>query len=109
MLCTCCSKSVINWTWLLLSISDWPIIMIGPCGLLLVVPPTYLLSQFQFLWMRFKKWISKLGCEKYFLQGHTYSPPLDMLFTVNQVTSPAKNAKNGFMLGPEQLPRKQGI
>jgi hypothetical protein len=27
--------------------SDWPIIMIGPCGLLLVAP-TYLLSEFQF-------------------------------------------------------------
>jgi hypothetical protein len=31
-------KSVINMIYLLLSVSDWPIIMIGPGGLLLVVP-----------------------------------------------------------------------
>ncbi len=31
-------KSVINMIWLLLSVSDWPIIIIGPGGLLLVVP-----------------------------------------------------------------------
>jgi len=31
-------QSVINWTWQRLSISDWSIIMIGPDGLLLVVP-----------------------------------------------------------------------
>jgi hypothetical protein len=30
-------KSVINMIWLLLSVSDWPIIMIGPGGLQLVV------------------------------------------------------------------------
>ncbi len=34
-------KSVINWTWLQLSISHWSIIMIGSGGLLLVVP-TYM-------------------------------------------------------------------
>jgi hypothetical protein len=32
---------------LLFSVSDWPIVMIGPDGLLLVAP-TDLLSQFQF-------------------------------------------------------------
>ncbi len=47
-------KSVINWTWLRLSIFDWSIIMIGPGGLLLVVP-TYLQFQLQFYW-----W----GCQK---------------------------------------------
>jgi hypothetical protein len=31
-------KSVINKIWLVLSVSDWVIIMIGPGGLLLVVP-----------------------------------------------------------------------
>ncbi len=31
-------ETAINWTWLQLSISDWSIIMIGPGGLLLVVP-----------------------------------------------------------------------
>jgi hypothetical protein len=42
-------RSVINMIRLLLSVSNWPIIMIRPGGLLLVVQsPTYLLSQFQF-------------------------------------------------------------
>ncbi len=51
-LCTCIKEtSVIDMTWLLLSISDRPIILIGPGGLLLVVPPPILLSQFQFLWV----------------------------------------------------------
>jgi len=52
-LCTS-KKSVINWTWLRLSISDWSIIIIGPGGLLLVVP-TYM--QFQ---LQFYRW----GCQK---------------------------------------------
>jgi hypothetical protein len=39
----------INWTWLWLSVSDWSIIMIGPGGLLLVVP-TYMQLQLQFYW-----------------------------------------------------------
>ncbi len=42
-LCTS-KKSIINWTWLQLSISDWSMIKIGPGGLLLIVP-TYM--QFQ--------------------------------------------------------------
>jgi hypothetical protein len=36
-LCTT-EKSIINMIWLLPSVSDWPIIMIGPDGLLLIVP-----------------------------------------------------------------------
>ncbi len=32
-------KSVINMLWLLIPVSDWPIIMIGPGGLVLVVSP----------------------------------------------------------------------
>jgi len=39
-------KSVINMIWVLRPVFDWPIIMIGPGGLLLVVP-TYLQSLFQ--------------------------------------------------------------
>jgi hypothetical protein len=35
-------KSVINMIWLLLPAFDWPIIMIGPRGSLLLVVPTYL-------------------------------------------------------------------
>jgi hypothetical protein len=42
-------KSVINWTWLQLSIFDWSIIMIGPGGLLLVVR-TYMQFQLRFYW-----------------------------------------------------------
>jgi hypothetical protein len=40
-------NSVINMISLLLHVFDWPIIMIGLGGLLLVVP-TYLQSHFQF-------------------------------------------------------------
>jgi hypothetical protein len=48
-------KSVINRIWLLLSSSDWSIILIGPGGLLLLVSPTYLLSQIQFYGWDWKK------------------------------------------------------
>jgi hypothetical protein len=37
--CAPAEKSVINMISLVLSVFDWPIIMIGPGGLLLVVPP----------------------------------------------------------------------
>jgi hypothetical protein len=47
-------RSVINMTCLLLPIFDWPNIMIGPAGLLLVVP-TYLQSQFQLYRWGWKK------------------------------------------------------
>jgi len=40
-------KRVINMIWLVLNVFDWPIMLICPGGLLLVVPH-YLLSQFQF-------------------------------------------------------------
>jgi hypothetical protein len=40
-----CNK--LNWTWVRLSSSDWLIIMIGPGGLLLVVP-TYMQFHLQF-------------------------------------------------------------
>jgi hypothetical protein len=42
-------KRVINWTWLLFSVSDWSIIMIGQDGLLLVVL-AYMQFQLQFYW-----------------------------------------------------------
>ncbi len=48
---SCCAppkKSVINWTWLRLSIFDWSIIMIGPGGLIVV--PTYMQFQLQSYW-----------------------------------------------------------
>ncbi len=47
-------KSVINMTWLLILVFDWPIIMIGPVGLLLVVP-TYLQSFVWVLWVGLQK------------------------------------------------------
>ncbi len=40
-------KSVISMMCHMLSVSDWPIIMIGPGGLLLVVPHIFV-TQFQF-------------------------------------------------------------
>jgi hypothetical protein len=47
-------KSVINWTWLRLSIFDWSIITIGPGGLLLVVP-MYMQFSLQFYWWGCRK------------------------------------------------------
>jgi hypothetical protein len=47
-------KSVINMIWLLVPGFDWPVIMIGPSGLLLVVP-TYLQLLFQFYGFRVQK------------------------------------------------------
>jgi hypothetical protein len=56
--------------------------MIGPGGLLLVLPsPVCLLSQFQFYGVGFaKENITKLRCEKYFLKvGHIQSTTGDAL------------------------------
>jgi hypothetical protein len=47
-------KSVINMIRQLLPVFDWPNIVIGPGGFLLVVP-IYLQSQFQFYWWGCKK------------------------------------------------------
>jgi hypothetical protein len=59
------NESVINWTWLQLSISDWSIIMIGLGGLLLVVP-TYMQFRlqncswdFNFIWLFIRNIINK--------------------------------------------------
>jgi hypothetical protein len=41
-------KSVINLIWLLITVSDWPITMIGPGGLLLVLPPPICCLSFGF-------------------------------------------------------------
>jgi hypothetical protein len=41
--CALAEESVINMIDLLLSFSNWPIIMIGPGGILLVVPPVSVL------------------------------------------------------------------
>jgi hypothetical protein len=58
-------KSVINMMWLVVTVLDCPVIMIGPGGLLLVVP-TCLQSPFQYNGWGCKKvgdWLH-LGCEK---------------------------------------------
>jgi len=66
-------KSVINTIWLVLSISDWLIIMTGPGGLLLVVPHVVVSVSWAGLQESEKK--TKLGCEKYFCRV-TYWAPL---------------------------------
>jgi hypothetical protein len=65
-------QSVINRTWLRLSISsDWSIIMIGPGGLLLVVP-TYMPIQLQFLLVGLPKQIQlNLDILFYYPEWHT--------------------------------------
>jgi hypothetical protein len=59
-------NSVINMIKLLLIVSDWPIIMICPSGLLLVVPHLFSLPISSFMGGVAKEYITKLGCEKYF-------------------------------------------
>jgi hypothetical protein len=54
--------------YLVLSVSDWPIIMIGPGGLLLVVPHLFAVPVSVLLVGLQKEYITKLGCEKYFLR-----------------------------------------
>jgi hypothetical protein len=84
--CAPAQKSVINMIWLLLTHcfrSPRLIMMIGPSGLLLVVPPrplAYLLFEFQFWWVGLQeKYITKLGCENIFLQAHILSTTGDAL------------------------------
>jgi hypothetical protein len=52
--------------------------MIGPGGLLLVVPSPICCPPFSFVGGVAEEYITKLGCEKYFLRV-TYSAPLEML------------------------------
>jgi hypothetical protein len=52
---------IINMIWLLLPVSDWPVLMICPGGLLLVVPPHPLQSQISFMCEVAKKQITKVG------------------------------------------------
>jgi len=62
-----------------LSVSDWPIIIIGPGGLLLVVPHLFAVPVLV-LWVGLpKKYTTKLGCEKYVVQGHVLSTSGDAL------------------------------
>jgi hypothetical protein len=59
----------------MLSVSDWAIIMIGPDGLLLVVPDLYALPVSVF-WVGCKTINNQTWMWKIFLQGHTYSEHL---------------------------------
>jgi len=69
--CAPAKKSVINMIYLLLSVSDWPIIMIGPGGFLLIVPHPFPVPVSVLLVVLQKEYITKLGCEKYFRRSHT--------------------------------------
>jgi hypothetical protein len=54
--------------------------MIGPGGLLLVVPHSFaVLVSFSFMGGVAKEYITKLGCEKYFSQRHILSTAGDAL------------------------------
>jgi hypothetical protein len=66
---------------MLLPVTDWPIIMIGPGGLLLVVSHLFAVpdSSFSFMGRVGKKQITRLGCERYFLQVHILSTAGDAL------------------------------
>jgi len=57
--------------------------MIGPGGLLLVVPPPISCLRFSFMGGVAKEQITKLGREKYFSQSHTLSTPGDAITEVN--------------------------
>jgi hypothetical protein len=59
-------KRVINKIWPLLTVSDWPIIMIGPGGFAISSPPPICCPSFSFMKRVAKNYITKLGCEKYF-------------------------------------------
>jgi hypothetical protein len=73
-----CQTRVINNIWLVLPLSDWPIIIIGSSGLLLVVSHLFAVPVLD-LWVRLKnKWITKLGCEKHFCRVTCWAP-LEML------------------------------
>ncbi len=65
---------------LLLSVSDWPIIMIRPGGLLLVVPHIFA-APVSVSWVGLQNsiYLTRLGCEKYFHRV-TYGAPLEMLY-----------------------------
>jgi len=61
-------KSVVNDDLTAASVSRWLIIMIGPGGLLLVVPPPICCPSFSFIDGVAKEYITTLECEKYFLR-----------------------------------------
>jgi hypothetical protein len=84
-------KSVINMIWLLLPVSDSPIIMIRPDGLLLVVPHLFEVPVLV-LWVRFgKKVNNQTFMSEIFLQGHIRSTTPSALTRGGKVTWPEVN------------------
>jgi hypothetical protein len=61
-------KSVINTISPLFPVSDWPIIMIRPGGLLLVVSHLFAVSV-SFVWVRLQEKVNKTWMREIFLQG----------------------------------------
>jgi hypothetical protein len=76
--CAPAEKSVINRIWLLLSVSHWPIILIGPGSSLFVVPHLFAV-QFQFDGWGCKKVNNKTWMWKIFLQVAYWALLLRML------------------------------
>ncbi len=75
---TCPEKSVINMIWLLLPVSDWPIITIAPDGLLLVVSHLFAAPVLVYGW-GWKKVNNHTWMWEIFLQGHILSTTGDAL------------------------------
>jgi hypothetical protein len=64
---------------LVVGVSDWLIIIIGPGGLLLVVPHLFAVLV-SVLWVGLQNsLVPQLGCGKYFVQGHILSTSGDAL------------------------------
>ncbi len=67
-------KSVINMIWLLFIAADWPIMLIGPGGLLLVIPYLFALPLSVFMGgVENRKKETKTWMWKLFLQGQILS------------------------------------
>jgi hypothetical protein len=78
-------KSVLNMIWLLVPVLDWPIIMIAPGGLLLVVP-TYMQFRFQFYGWGYEKKVNNwTWMWEILLQGHILSTGGDALRTLKLI------------------------
>jgi hypothetical protein len=78
-LCALVEKSLINMIWLLLSVSDLSIIMIGPGGLLLVVSHLFAISVLVWWVGLQKKVYNYTWMWKTFLQDHILSTARDAL------------------------------
>jgi hypothetical protein len=81
-------KSVINMIWLLFNVFDWPIIMIGPSGLLLIIPCLCIILV-SILSVRLQKKLkNELQCEKTFLQCHIFDAVGDVHNNITKLPIP---------------------